>query len=367
MLTRKQKMLRRKINTWATKDNRFENAIATPYELCNEILDKIDVKGKSILVLFSLEFAISLIQEYDVDPVNITVYGTSTFKGEVCKHLGVNYVTDTPNTKFDVVIGNPPYNEQGTAKNEKLWAKFVKLALLFNAEYIALITPNGMISAKAINGKKSRALIEAANYGFIDARDHIENPFKDFGVDTCHFILKHNSKDLINPIINSDIIEVPQIANDIISKVISYEPKLKLTMGNGDITRKDTREDGSNLIYFSGSTVSFTSKSVQGAGELKVVFPFSSSYHKMFVTKEAIGMLNMSIDVDTHNEAEQIMSFANSKLFNLVAKYWNKTSGFCPFVKRNMVPDLRRATNWTDEELYTHFGLTEEEIEYVKD
>lgn len=371
MLTETQIARRLRLNE-ATAAGQFANTVPMPinkdgsYPLCNELIEQVDIQDKSILVLFNLEFVLTLIEDRNVDPSFITLYAQSITKKNICDRLGVNYVTSMANTKFDVVFGNPPYDEQGTAKNEKLWAKFVKQTLMLNAEYIALITPNSMVSAKAVNGKKTRELIKSADYGFIAARDHIENPFKDVGVDTCHFILKHNSEDLINPIINNDIVEVPQVAIDIMNKLVSYEPKLKLVMGNTHINRNDTKEDSGNIIQFSGSKVSFTAKSVQGAGELKFVFPFSSSYHKMFVTEEAIGMLNMSIDINTHAEADQIMSFANSKLFNFVAKRWNKTSGFCPLVKRNMIPDLRRTTNWTDDELYAHFGLTDEEVAYVE-
>ena len=73
----------------------------------------------------------------------------------------------------------------------------------------------------------------------------------------------------------------------------------------------------------------------------------------------------MNFPASSKKEAETILAYMMSPLFKFVASSYNKTSGFTPFVKNSMVPDLR-GKKWTDKALYKHFGLTPEEIAYVE-
>ena len=107
--------------------------------------------------------------------------------------------------------------------------------------------------------------------------------------------------------------------------------------------------------------LSYTNKSVED-NYLKLVMPFSSSYHKMFITTEATGMLNLNMSLATEAEGQYIIEYAASPLFKLVASTYKKTSGFTPFVKQCLVPDLR---NVKTDNLYDVFGLTAKEREYV--
>ena len=91
--------------------------------------------------------------------------------------------------------------------------------------------------------------------------------------------------------------------------------------------------------------------------------PFSSSYHSMFITDKPTGMLNMVTYIESKEEGQAIIDYAITPLFMLVANTYKKTSGFTPFVKNCMVPDLRKKdiTN-----IYNIFELTQEEIDYVE-
>ena len=107
------------------------HSVHTPESLVNEILSQIpDLSNKKILVLFNVEFVISLVYTYNVNIKDITFYSDHDDKTEFVKLIGdINIINNLGNLnmKFDVVVGNPPF--QGDKGNgtraEQLFAKFV--------------------------------------------------------------------------------------------------------------------------------------------------------------------------------------------------------------------------------------------------
>jgi hypothetical protein len=57
----------------ATEALKGSHSVLTPRALVEEIIDKVPTKG-NILVLFNVEWVISLIHKYGVDPATITFY-----------------------------------------------------------------------------------------------------------------------------------------------------------------------------------------------------------------------------------------------------------------------------------------------------
>jgi site-specific DNA-methyltransferase (adenine-specific) len=275
-------------------------------------------------------------------------------------------LTKVWNMKFDVVVGNPPFDQKSGAKNIKLWSKFCMKALKLSREYIAIITPNNVVSNKGINGENLRTAIKEHDFGFIHAKNHGNSAFKTVNVETCEWIIQKGIPDVIDPIIVKHDLTIDPLVDSIISKVLpNKDNRLPLSLDNLSITKSDLSQSG-NPIYFSGDKLKYTTAPVVGSGKLKLLIPFSSSYHKMFVTTEASGMLNMAHYLSSEDEAIILKSYLLSKLFRFVALKYKKTSGFTPFVKNAMLPDLRRSTVWSNEELYAHYNLSDEEIQYIE-
>lgn len=281
--------------------------------------------------------------------------------GELERLLGKDYPM-----KFHVVIGNPPYDAPSGAKNRKLWRTFSQVCLALQPEYLAFVTPDNVVSETGINGKILRQQIKDAKYGFICATRHEERQF-DAGVSTCHWIIKKDINDQIDPIIiksNANAFQGKSIIDKINS---SQDQRHKLHMHNGHVSRKSVHKTtGKFKIYFSGQQLFFTNLPVEGNGALKLVFPFSSSYHKQFITTDAVGMLNLVLPIESEDQGKRIMSYTLSKAMIFFARHFKKTSGFCPAVKSNRIPKLDDTRFWTDSDVYAHFNFTPAEIDLIE-
>ena len=124
----------------------------TPPELCQEILDKIDVTDKTILT-FNIEFVLTLIFKYNVDRSNITIYTVNEQVKNICKSSGVKCIdTMEPSMKFDVVVGNPPFNDSQSLKNntgnymsssKRLHLTFIDKALQMSGNVVMIAPVRG--------------------------------------------------------------------------------------------------------------------------------------------------------------------------------------------------------------------------------
>jgi site-specific DNA-methyltransferase (adenine-specific) len=79
------------------------------------------------------------------------------------------------------------------------------------------------------------------------------------------------------------------------------------------------------------------------------------------------GFSNMCLAVicKTDEEAKRAQYILSSKLY----KFWvdmQKFSGFNPRKLILTLPELLLTRDWTEADIYQHFGLTQEEIDYVE-
>jgi hypothetical protein len=266
----------------------------------------------------------------------------------------------TNNMNIDVIVGNPPYDDHSnSANNVKLWSKFAKKAIELRPKTIAFVTPNAAFKDVDSNGKETRKIMKSNGYGLVNFRDHKSTQFKE-AIETCHWVI---SLETSTPIDSAIFDVLPAIEHDICNKVVNYDKKLKLVMENDKVKREDTSSEyGKYEILFSGSKISYTNNPVHSGG-LKVVMPFSCTYKSMFMADKPTGMLNMVHYVDDVNEAEDVIKNSKHPLMVFVAAKWKRTSGFTPFVKNGMVPDLK-GIDYDD--IYDIFDITDEQQQYIK-
>jgi hypothetical protein len=141
--------------------------IHTPFSLCGEMLGKLKeevekngerLKDKKIAVLFNVEFIEVLLFDFGIDPKNITFFADSCpewsyvyaayglpVTGEEVRNVYSKNMLETLekiNMKFDVVVGNPPY-QSPVKKSDSIWKFFVIKAteLVKDNGFVVFVNP----------------------------------------------------------------------------------------------------------------------------------------------------------------------------------------------------------------------------------
>ena len=89
--------------------------IFMPRDVVESCVDNLRLKKSStVMVLFNIEFIISLVYTYNINPKNITFYSDNAIKTRIAKKLGItNVVTELNNDmkQHDYVLLNPPFGK----------------------------------------------------------------------------------------------------------------------------------------------------------------------------------------------------------------------------------------------------------------
>ena len=170
--------------------------VFTPPCLIHNMLSKIifNVDNK-ILVWYNVEFLIYLVKEIGFSPKNIYIY-TNTKNKLILEKQGYNVFyqdkvdfykisNELKKMKFDVILGNPPYQEKvGPKKTESLWNKFfhISIDILEQGGYLSLIHPSGW---RNIDGKYKNVQekIKSKNLQFLSI-NNVEDGQKLFNATT---------------------------------------------------------------------------------------------------------------------------------------------------------------------------------------
>jgi hypothetical protein len=183
--------------------------VYTPPRLIRRILSRINFNIESkILVWYNIEFLIYLVKEIGLSPKNIYIY-TNTKDKLILQKQGYNIVFhdfidfdkisyELDKMKFDVIIGNPPYQEKvGPKKTESLWNKFFHMSmdLLKQGGYLSLIHPSGW---RNITGKFKdvQKIIKSKKVNFLSIHNE-KDGMETFGAETRYdyYVLQNVSND----------------------------------------------------------------------------------------------------------------------------------------------------------------------------
>lgn len=188
---------------------RGQQTVETPKNICEDIISKIrqyiHLENKKIAILFNPEF-LQTLQEYKFNINNIHFFVDDKVKCALVNKKYklrnlylINYDNlnkEFINMKFDVVIGNPPY--QGTTGNKGkgniLWDKFLLKSvneLVKDDGYVSLIHPSLW---RKPNHELQKIFLEN-NLKYLEIHDHKDGK-KYFGANTRYdwYILQKNSK-----------------------------------------------------------------------------------------------------------------------------------------------------------------------------
>lgn len=313
--------------------------------------------------------------------------------------------------KFDVIIGNPPYQLNdggGTGSSAKpIYHLFIEQAKKLNPRYLSMIIPARWYSGgkgldsfrkKMLNDDRIRNLID-----FVDSRDCF--PGVDIAGGICYFLwdrqnpgicevvtIQKNDKQISKRYLNEfETFIRDKLSIDIIHKVkekhISFLDSLVSSrMPFGLASSVKPKEKGDLVLITSSGKGRISSEKVISGKELikkwKVLLSKASHDHggqpdkdgkrRVFSRVEIMPPNTVCTesylvvgDYDNEEEAINMRNYLRTKfcrfLVSTILLTQNITKGKFVFV-----PNVDMKEPWTDEKLYKKYGITKNEIAFIE-
>jgi len=329
--------------------------------------------------------------------------------------------------KFDVIIGNPPYqlSDGGGASGSAvpLYNKFIESAISLNPKYISMVIPSRwMIGGKGltkfrdemISDRRIKIIVDyelasdvfssqgfdgGVNYFLWDkshnGKVHYSYQDKKGEITLSYRYLKNNLTDtVIRDVRRTNIIEKSlKNKGETFDSIVSSRAPFGYGsdfLNNPDKYNVEVRNssDGKNSCrilgllgptggakrtykYIDRKSVSKNKKSVD-----KYKLFFSKAFNlRMTVPPEIVKGLPLDVctetflkigDFSTEEEMNNCLSYIETKFFRALF-YYRRHSLNISKSSFDFIPLQDFSKPWTDEELYKKYKLTEEEIAYIED
>ena len=372
----------------------------TPQNLINDVMSHIRVDSSaSILVLFTVEWALYLRK---IGFVDVTVAADNDpIIANACLVFGLKYqdISDVEknNMKFDVVVGNPPYQDPQTP-SRKVWVEILlkSFNLVNRNGILCMITPNSwIVRPDGQKFKKVSKLFSDHQLKFVNLVD--PNSYFAVGEDIGYWIVEATPryKPTIvyaewNGICESKEIDFcgekiefsdsDKLKRSIINKVLHssnermpFESELSSDRGidqliADNVISKTKTEEFSQELFWTASQIYYTTYQISKPG-IRLVLNRSGYFFKegqddkyMPIKQDiAIGIGGYGLPFSSVEEAEHARKLLSSKIIRLFVE-GQKTSGFNTALTKLPKFDL----TITLEELSDYFNLTQEELDYIE-
>lgn len=311
--------------------------------------------------------------------------------------------------KFDVIIGNPPYQlSDGGAQASAipLYHKFVEQAKKLNPRYITMIIPARWYSggrgldnfrSEMLKDKRIRVLNDYINAGNCFPGVEIKG-----GV--CYFLWDRDNKGLCKitthlsdgnistaerPLCeeNSDIFIRLNEAINILRKVQSFKELTIDTLMSSQkpfglrtfFKGQETKFDNSIKVY-ANQSIGYISQTevlqnLAWINEHKVIIPRAigsgdgmTDIVKPIYSEPGSCCTETYIVMRHFNSKQEVMnaiSYIKTKFFHFLLTL-RKNTMMAPKIVYSFIPIQDFNEEWTDEKLYMKYGLTQEEIDFIE-
>ena len=298
-----------------------------------------------------------------------------------------DFLSTDINMKFDVIVGNPPY-QHPTNQRWKMWVDFIEKTsnLIKKNGHVSMVTPISWLNGKGKELNRAKSILTKLD--LLSVNTSVDKHFN-VGEAIGTFIVK-NQECSNSLVIDGELIQnisniKKTIGQSISDKMYSYpnkivdtclgflsdkRPHLESIKCSLDQTGEyviPVAHTGSCTLYYKDST---KLNKLKGP---KVIVNMSGTYHKddsdqyIFSTDSVIpGRATYGIPFKTIKDAESATNILKSKLYRFIVIF-NKTGGY-NHAAFNDLPEINNdmLKLKIDSEIYEYFNLTQEEINYIE-
>jgi hypothetical protein len=279
------------------------------------------------------------------------------------------------NMQFDLVLGNPPYTS-GTSAANVIWNKFIEKGLKFlkSDGQIAMVVTQSFATSHQYRGLRQNLIqrglktvrflpretfnIDQTTLYFVSASSETTSV-----IESSSYSTKVSDVILKNRFLDSIVKKIEQVNGSGYYQKTAYmfrdelrskKPCKMVTLingtecviGDGTVYGEDTEKHKVVASYLANDLIAIRANWYCPPGIS------SGSYRSMVV--------------NTKMEGEVLESLFKSKLFIAIFK-GTSSSRTLDGMQMRFLPKLDLTRTWTDQELYAHSNLTQEEINYIEE
>lgn len=396
--------------------------VKTPEDIVREMVRSVpDVKAlQKILVLFNIEFLECLIKEIGVNPSRVTLISDTEEEGTFAEKIyGVHGTVIVEHTLaglkaatsgcvgFDVIFSNPPYQVEdgGFGKSARpIYHDIVMYAIdSLKPHYLCMITPSRwMAGGKGLNDFRVRMLADTHIKSVVDFSGTSE-VFKTVSINggVSYFLWDRDYSGLCDfngssrDLNEFDVLVRDNTSCQILRKVIAksstfcnkrvlpqkpFGLRTNFTdwVPEGTVGAVECMSTGKNIrlvdpnVYTDNNNVKHLWKvlvnratiegSSFGGGVRQLLMGFMIIAPDQICTETYLvaGAFN------SKTEADSYLKYMQTKFYRFMMSLRVVTQDLS-MEKFAWVPDMPNYNKvWTDQDMYTHFGLTKKEIEHIE-
>ena len=314
----------------------------------------------------------------------LNLYEGNSLQLDIQKEFGIE--------KFDIVIGNPPYNEELKSSGATaLYNKFVEY-YIEKCDLLCFVIPSRWFSGGKGLDSFRKNMLERTDIVYIK---HFDDASKIFGssVDIkggVNYFLKDTNY-IGDCMYNGSMTKLNKYDvfvdgkyHNIIDKLVNFNSVITLyksqdyhKIQTNDKRFKNDKTNDTIKCYVSSQKgfEKYIDKTEikTDISKYKVITPdgaftANSGFGNTFIgnPNEVHCKTYISFELDTENEAKSLLSYMKCRLPNFMLSLRKNSQHTCSSTcKWIPLPPLNK--EWTDEEVYKHFNLLEEDIKLIND
>ncbi len=279
--------------------------------------------------------------------------------------------------KFDVVLGNPPYQDNSSNSDAgKLYIQFTKKSLEIVKEngIVSFVTPETLIR----DGRNKFNIRDIHGLKYVN---HTTNDYFNVGVNIISWLIDKKYDGLVE-VINRDgtidyrnklkplVDKTEVIGVNLFEKLKEQKSKLFIIDQSGD-KWVETNLEGYYPVNknVNKNKISYTKVLPKLYNKRKLVISMSSSYKRELVciSNEDFGELHVMIDIDnyTDKQVKNLQDFLFNPLCVKICDKYKKLykKGFNSMLY--LFPEINIDKKYTNDDVKLLFGLTDDEVEYL--